>query len=279
VSPHPLLDLEQLDVTLAAYLDDVGEVFAEFLCQDSGNRCYGVRMGDERWFVKHGADPRTAPLLEGAREIAARVRHAALPALHHHFETREGPVLVYAFVDGEVIYNYPGLPGEAGRRHPKSAHARFRGLPPAEIAAALDVVFDLHLAVAAAGMVAVDFYDGSILYDFEGRQTHVCDLDHYQPGAFVLEGERLAGSTRFMAPEEFQRGARIDQVTNVFTLGRTALVLLGDGSPDRAAWRGSEALREVALRASADARADRYPDIPSFVGAWRSAAADGLPTR
>ena len=278
MSLHPLLDLEQLDVTLAVYLDDVGEVFAEFLCQDSGNRCYAVRIGDERWFVKQGADPRTAPLLERARDIAGRIRHAALPALHHHFETPEGPVLVYAFVDGEVIYNYPGLPGEAGRRHPRSTHARFRALPPAEIAIALDVVYDLHLAVAAAGLVAVDFYDGSILYDFERRQTHVFDLDNYQLGAFTLEDERLAGSTRFMAPEEFQRGARIDQLTNVFTLGRTALVLLGDGSRDRSAWRGSDALREVALRASADARADRYPDVPAFVAAWRVAAANGLPT-
>jgi len=278
VPPHPLLDLEQLDQPLAPYLDDVGEVFAEFLCQDSGNRCYGVRMGDERWFVKHGANPRTAPLLERARAIAGLVRHAALPVLHHHFETPEGPVLVYAFVDGEVVYNYPDLPGEAGRRHPESAHARFRALPPAEIAAAIDVVYDLHLALAHAGLVAVDFYDGNILYDFAAGKTHVCDLDHYQPGAFILEGERLAGSTRFMAPEEFQRGARIDQVTNVFTLGRTALVLLGDGSADGAAWRGSNALRDVALRATANERAERYPDVASFVAAWRSAAAEGLPT-
>ena len=43
----------------------------------------------------------------------------------------------------------------------------------------------------------------------------------------------MFGSSRFMAPEEFERGALIDERTNVFTMGRTAAVLLADGTLHR----------------------------------------------
>jgi serine/threonine-protein kinase len=74
-----------------------------------------------------------------------------------------------------------------------------------------------------------------------------------------------------MAPEEFQRGARIDQVTNVFTLGRTAVVLLGDGSGSLASWKGTEAMREVVVRATAFERTQRHPSVREFVEDWRRA--------
>lgn len=48
------------------------------------------------------------------------------------------------------------------------------------------------------------------------------DLDTYSRGPVVNTMGRMFGSTRFMAPEEFARGAVIDQRTTVFTLGRLA---------------------------------------------------------
>ena len=47
---------------------------------------------------------------------------------------------------------------------PTSAYQRFRALPAGQVAAALDGVFDVHARLATAGYVAVDFYDGSLLY-------------------------------------------------------------------------------------------------------------------
>jgi serine/threonine-protein kinase len=80
-----------------------------------------------------------------------------------------------------------------------------------------------------------------------------------------------------MAPEEFQRGARIDLVTNVFTLGRTALQLLGDGTPDAGGWRGSQAMLAVAARATDPQRERRYPDVRDFVEHWRKAVREDQP--
>jgi serine/threonine-protein kinase len=148
--------------------------------------------------------------------------------------------------------------------------ARFRSLPVADILRAYDRVLDAHLAVEAAGHVAVDFYDGTLLYDFTGRTVHLVDLDAYRPGPFVLDEERLPGSRRFMAPEEFERGAVIDTRTTVFTLGRAARLLLDAGDEERA-WRGTPELLAVVERATFPAPDDRFPDVHHFAAAWRTA--------
>lgn len=36
------------------------------------------------------------------------------------------------------------------------------------------------------------------------------------------------GSSRFQSPEEYQLGADIDEVTNVYTIGATAFALFGE---------------------------------------------------
>jgi len=125
--------------------------------------------------------------------------------------------------------------------------------------------------LADRGFIAVDFYDGCIIYDFEQSRTYLCDLDEYRAGPFVLDADRLPGSSRFMAPEECQRGARIDQVTNVFALGRTAVLLLGDGAGSMGSWKGTGVMKEVIMRATALERATRHQSVREFVEAWRSA--------
>jgi serine/threonine-protein kinase len=146
-------------------------------------------------------------------------------------------------------------------------------LPVERVLAALDTIYDAHLTLAEAGFVAVDFYDGCILYDFEGHRTYLCDLDEYRPGPFVLAEERLPGSRRFMAPEEWRRGALIDEVTNVYTLGRAAVVLLSNGQLDGPRWRGGPALRAVISRATAADRTLRQQSVRHFVNEWLAARA------
>ena len=124
-----------------------------------------------------------------------------------------------------------------------------------------------HLEIASRGYVAVDFYDGSVIYDFERKVTRLIDFDHYRVGPFVLEEDRLPGSSRFMAPEEFERGALIDQRTNVFTLGRCAQEFLGTGSD----FRGSAAQWNLVLRATHSRREERFASLADFVAAWRAA--------
>jgi serine/threonine-protein kinase len=77
-----------------------------------------------------------------------------------------------------------------------------------------------------------------------------------------------------MAPEEFDRGALIDEQTNVFTMGRTAVVFLADGSLDADAFRGSRALFEVVAKACDPRRPRRFDSMAAFCRAWRAVRAD-----
>ena len=79
---------------------------------------------------------------------------------------------------------------------------------------------------------------------------------------------RMFGSTRFMAPEEFELGARIDERTTLFSLGRAAALFLSDGTLDRAPFRASDALYQVVAQACAPAPDQRFASVADFFSAW-----------
>jgi len=283
--PHPLLDVDRIVQAPEAYLASAGCVFAVFdhRTQDSGNVAYGVRIGDACYFVKtagHPDDPLPRPgsprhsdrvaLLENAVRLSRNCPHPALPHLHRVIESPDGPMLVYDWADGELIR----VDAQA-RNDPASSFQRFRALPVAEILRTLDTVYDLHSELAQAGWIAVDFYDGCLIYDFARRNLSVVDLDHYSASPFTNRVGRMFGSSRFMAPEEFELGARIDGQTTVFTLGRTAVVLLSDGTLTRGPFRGSDALYDAIHRACREDRSQRFESVAAFYAAWRNARSDG----
>ncbi len=261
-----LVDVDHIQEDIEGYLRRWGLIFKAFRRQDSGCVSYGVKLGGRRWFVKHSDQARGLAGLRRAGRLHGKVKNPALARLYNSFTTPGGLALVYEWLPGQVLYDYTA--GQGSRDDPAGAHARFRALPVERILAALDTIYGAHLTLAEAGFVAVDFYDGCILYDFEDHRTYLCDLDEYRPGPFTLEEARLPGSRRFMAPEEWQRGAAIDQVTNVYTLGRTAVVLLGNGRLDGPEWRGGPALQAVVARATAADRATRQQSVRRFVAEW-----------
>ena len=275
---HPLLDVKRIEQAPDVYLNSIGSVFAVFdeRTQDSGNISYGVQTAQERYFVKTAGHPdNPTPFMSHAERVlllrnTIRLRrscdHRTLPPLYQVIESPHGPLLVYQWVDGELIRVDAAI-----RNDPQSTFQRFRRLPPHEIIRALNFVYELHYQLAQLGWIAVDFYDGCLIYDFDHRELHVVDLDNYCEGAFINEMGRMFGSSRFMAPEEFERGAHIDERTNVFTMGRTAAVLLSDGTLERSPFRGSDALYEVVRHACHDDREKRYNSVAAFFAAWMGA--------
>ena len=253
-------------VSVDTLLTSLGTVFVTIRGHDSGCTSYGVSDGRRRWFVKaaYGAD--IAQLRSAARFHGA-VHHPSIVPLVDVREIAGGLAVVYPWVAGEVL-NDPYVAGALPRDSAESALSRFRRLPVNTIVGVLDTIFDAHVEVAGRGFVAVDFYDGCILHDFATDVVRLVDLDLYRPGPYTLDADRQFGSARFMAPEEWERGASIDERTTVFTLGRTARVLLGE---EDGGWRGSAALADVAERATKSRAADRYPSVTKLLAAWRGA--------
>ena len=246
-----------------------GSVFAVLDQQDSGNLCLGLEGSAGRVFVKYAGAPTAR--YDGAVETAvARLRrsaevyralaHPSLVTLRQAVDVGAGHALVFDWTDATPV----------GRQYERS-HV-VRSLPLEARVDAVQQILDFHVHAAEHGWVAVDLYDGSIMLDAGTGRVVLCDLDLYERGPVVNRMGRMWGSTRFMSPEEYQLGAPIDEVTNVFALGALAHTFLGDDATrSRAAWAGSDARFAVAARATRPERGARWPSVAALAEAWRTA--------
>ncbi|MEK4236855.1 serine/threonine protein kinase [Paenibacillus sp. FSL H7-0714] len=262
-----------------AWLSKLGRVFKVFDQQDSGNLSFGVEKEGQKYFVKFaGAKPLTydgnssdaIDNLIKAIPLYNMLESETLISLVSHFEVGEGYAAVFEWFEGECLHSHWLFAGEAKLSHLESPFYRYKQLSIEKRLASLDVIFAFHEHVELQGYVAVDFYDGSILYNFANDETRICDIDFYRAKPTVNDlGENFWGSSRFKSPEEFILGAPIDEVTNVFNMGATAFVLLG-GASDRsfAKWEASQAHYDIALRAVSLEREHRYQSVAEFKLAW-----------
>ena len=220
------------DLLRREFLDPVSRIFARFDEQDSGNVSFGVEAQGVRYFVKTAGAPNPVglplahadrlALLGNAERLARSVSHPALTRFARSCETAWGRALVYEWADGEHLHAK-----RERRDDPATAWQRFLHLPFGERLAVVQTLLDLHVALAAEGWVVGDFYDGCLMYDFAAKRLRVFDLDHYSLGPYRNTMGRMFGSTRFIAPEELEKGRLIDERTTVFALGRTMTIFLG----------------------------------------------------
>lgn len=263
------------------FLKHLGEVFCVFDEQDSGNICFGVDTGIEKLFIKYAGaktiefsgNPEDAvSRLKNAMPLYRTLQHPSLVELREHFPVNDGYAAVFTWFTGECLHSHWAFTPAEKYHHPDSPSYRHKHLPLELRLDSLNTIFAFQEYVSSNGYVAIDFYDGCILYNFSNDTTKICDIDHYEKPPYINTMGRMWGSSRFMSPEEFELGGTIDEVTNVFNMGATAFVLLG-GSVDRSfeKWDAGEALFEVARRAVNPDRSQRYSSISAFRHAWNEA--------
>ena len=249
------------------FLKEYGRVFQVFDGQDSGNICFGLEKAGERRFIKFAGAP--AKDYDGETAEAVRRLRAALPpyrALCHKnlvqlLEAREmggGFALIFQWAQGDCM----------GRAYP-AGHRRFMALPVRERLRVLGDILDFLQHVHACGYMPVDFYDGSILYDFEGGKTTFCDIDFFRKKPCQNDMGRMWGSSRFMSPEEFLPGAELDECTSVYTAGAFAFALFGGYSREHGSWQLNNALFASASRAVSEERKLRQPTLKCFAEEWK----------
>ena len=72
---------------------------------------------------------------------------------------------------------------------------------------ATEVLFSFFLNVNRKGYVAVDFYDGSLMYDFITNVITICDIDFFRKAPVINDkGIEWFGTKRLKAPEEYIEG-------------------------------------------------------------------------
>ncbi|MGE6540700.1 protein kinase domain-containing protein [Bacillus luti] len=260
------------------WLIKLGTVFAVFDQQDSGNLSFGVEKDGQKKFIKYAGAPTISyngnaddaiKKLKNSVSIYEELQHPSLIKLIEHFPVQSGYVLVFNWFDGECLHPHWNFPPPEKYIHPNSPFFKFKHLSINERIRSLNSIFSFHTYVEKKNYVAIDFYDGSILYNFITNETKICDIDLYSKKPYINKMGRLWGSSRFMAPEEFELNAMIDEKTNVFNMGAMAFTLLG-GEKDRTfiKWDASKELYEVAYRAVNENRVERYASVNEFYEAW-----------
>ncbi|MDP5275415.1 serine/threonine protein kinase [Chengkuizengella axinellae] len=266
------------------WLQKLGRVFSVFDQQDSGNICFGVESSSgEKLFIKYagartlyysGQTHDAIHRLKDAVHLYDKLSYPSLIKMIDHFEVESGfgYAVVFEWFAGETLHPHWSFPPPAKYNDPASPYYRYKQLSVKQRLQSLDRIFSFHLYVENMGYVAVDFYDGSLLYDFKNNEIKVCDIDVYQKKPFINDMGRLWGSSRFMSPEEFIKGAQIDERTNVYNMGAMAFALVG-GELDRSftKWEAGKELYEVSLTAIKSERELRYSSITEFKAAWDSA--------
>jgi len=258
-----------------SFLSKYGKVFKVFDEQGSGNISFGVQDGTKRRFVKFAGAPmpnyianRDSGAIDAAKAI--EFLKAAVPL----YTELAHPTLI-KFVSAEeidggyaVVFEWEDAIGIEPKDSPD--YMRFMQMPVEKKIRAFEDIVEFHAHVAAKGYIALDFYDGSILYDYEKDKVIICDIDLYQKSPFInADGLGIVGSARYVSPEECVNDAIMDEITNVYTMGATAFALFayGDRSPE--AWTLPPELFAVVKRAVSDERDDRQQSIVQFISEWR----------
>lgn len=244
------------------FLEKYGKVTKVFDDQDSGNICFRAEKNGEKYFIKfagaptaeYDGSPEDAILrLKETEAIYRSLRHESLISLIGSEAIGGGFAIIFRWAEGDCM----------GRMYP-AEHRRFMALPLPTRWQIFRDILDFLSFIHQKGYVAIDFYDGSILYDSKTGKTTICDIDLFQRQPYVNEMGRMWGSSRFMSPEEFEKGARIDEVTNVYNAGAMAFALFGNYQRSRENWQLSSKAFDAASKAASSTRHERYPSIKEF---------------
>lgn len=279
------------------WLQKLGKVFTVFDQNDSGNISFGVYNGKEKFFVKVAglstsnasqSQEDTICALKTAIPIYENIKHPNLIQLVKHYSVNDLYIAIFKWAEGDCLFDHWNFEKYAKNSTLIPPAKRFKQLSLSQKIISADVLFSFLETVSDSGYVAVDFYDGSIMYDFQNDTITICDIDLFrQKPAWNDMGEDYWGTKRLKAPEEYQYGAVIDEITNVYTLGALLFdSFFGNYSNSEIQkryqkhifepcsienWELNRTCYEIAKKAVSKERKNRYSSIQEFHKDWKEA--------
>lgn len=264
---------------------------------ETGSGCIGIGMqdGNKKVFCKIAgvgavyaevSPPESVELLKKAVGIYSDLKHPNLIKLTEHYEHDKFYIAVFEWENGESLFDHWNFDKYSADPALISPKQKFLSLPSEKKLKSAEVLFSFLQTVAERGYAAVDFYDGSLMYDFEADRMSICDIDLFLKRPVVnTMGEDWWGTKRLKAPEEYALGALIDEQTMVFTLGALLFDFFGSFSQQdierRYAenrfipcgidnWQLDASKYAAALKAVDPDRNNRFKSIAEFWSSWNS---------
>lgn len=279
-----------------SWLKKYGHAFSVIDQTGSGCLCIGMQDKKNKYFCKiAGVDTTEAEvapqeavsILKNAVPLYQNLKSSNLIEVVDSYEYNEFFIVVFKWAEGECLFDHWNFEKYKNDSFLKSPAERFKKLDAKRKLKVIDEVFAFMLNVSAHHYVAVDFYDGSIMYDFKKDKTTFCDIDFFKPSPVMNNmGSDWYGTKRLKSPEEYILGERIDESTNVFTIGALIFDFLGDFDNDDIVkrykdcsfypctlekWSLGDKSYNVVIRATQHNRENRYQSISEFYEAWKNA--------
>ncbi len=211
-----------------SWLNNYGKVFLVFDETGSGCISFGIEKKNKKYFFKiAGAktveaeinEEESIKLLKAAVVKYKDIKHDNLIKYVDSFDYKEFFVVIYEFAEGECLFDHWNF-----ERYKKTKEItpliKFKRLSIEKRLNVVEKLFSFFETFIESGYVAVDFYDSSIIYDFENDKVTFCDIDLFRKIPTTNDlGKDYFGTKRLKAPEENILGATIDELTSEFTLG------------------------------------------------------------
>ncbi|MBD5549194.1 MAG: serine/threonine protein kinase [Lachnospiraceae bacterium] len=276
-----------------------------FWCVDqtgSGCICIGMENKGKKYFCKiagvNTIEAEVSPkesieILKESVHLYHDLKHPNLVKIIEDYNYKQFYVVVFEWTEGECLFDHWNFEKYQENLTIKSPKEKFRQLSVSKKLSTIDVLFSFLQNVNKKGYVAVDFYDGSIMYDFLTDKTTICDIDFFKKAPVINnKGPEWFGTKRLKAPEEYIKGSAIDEQTNIFTLGALIFDFFGYFSDEEirqryqnnqfipcsySNWELNEESYQVASRAVRHNKNERYMTFSEFFRAWNEASSSMIP--
>lgn len=262
----------------------------------SGCICIGMEDQGKKYFCKiagvNTIEAEVSPeesvkILKEAVHLYSDLSHPNLVKIIDAYEYGQFYAAVFEWTEGECLFDHWNFEKYQRDSTLKSPKEKFRQLSVGKKLNATDVIFSFLRNVNKKGYTAVDFYEGSIMYDFPTDKITICDIDFFREKPVVNDkGTEWFGTKRLKAPEEYVKGAVIDERTNIFTLGALIFEFFGSFSDEEimqryqnnrfvpcsfSDWQLNGESYRAAVRAVSPDRNGRYGTFDEFFGEWKAA--------
>lgn len=262
----------------------------------SGCVCIGMEDSERKYFCKIAgvntieaeiSPQESVEILKEAVHLYYDLAHPNLIKIIEEYDYKQFYVVVFEWADGKCLFDHWNFEAYQRDTTIKSPKERFKELPVSKKLKAVEVLFSFLQNANKEGYVAVDFYDGSIMYDFLTDETTICDIDLFRKTPVVNDkGIDWFGTKRLKAPEEYIKGCTIDEQTNIFTLGALIFDFFGSFSEEEIRqrycnnqfspcsldkWQLSAESYKVATKAVNLNKSERYLTFTEFFDDWKTA--------
>lgn len=280
-----------------SWLNNYGKVF--LVIDETGSGCisFGIEKDNKKYFFKIAgaktveaeiSEEESIKLLKEAVVKYQDIKHDNLIKYVDSFDYKEFFVVIYEFAEGECLFDHWNFD-----RYKKTKEVtplmKFKSLSIKKRLNVVEKLFSFFETFIDSGYVAVDFYDSSIMYDFENDEVTFCDIDLFRklPTKNDL-GKDYFGTKRLKAPEENELGATIDELTSEFTLGAIIFDMFSNIkniyeryekgmfiSNDFETFELSKDVYDVLIKATNYDRNNRYNSIKEFHKVFINAVKEG----